>query len=85
MLMRIFLNAQQMDISWEWSNVSKGEQPDLFASKPDFSVVFALKSMFEGVLVSGWGCFYSLLTPVCASSPREAGKKFKRKYLHSGL
>ena len=68
-----------------WDKVSKGEQPDLFASKPDFSAVFALKSMFEGVLVSGWGCFYSLLTPVCASSPREAGKKFKRKYLHSGL
>ena len=43
-----------------WDNMSKGEQPDLFASKPDFSAVFALKSMFEGVLVSGWGCFYSL-------------------------
>ena len=36
-----------------WDNMSKGEQPDLFASKPDFSAVFALKSMFEGVLVSG--------------------------------
>ena len=56
-----------------WNNVSKGEQPDLFASKPDFSAVFGLKSMFEGVLVSGWGCFYSLLTPVCAS--RGKGRK----------
>ena len=58
-----------------WDNVSKGEQPDLFASKPDFSAVFALKSMFEGVLVSGWVGLFLLSVDSCLRKQYERQAK----------
>ena len=58
-----------------WNNVSKGELPDLFASKPDFCAVFALKSMFEGVLVSGWVGLFLLSVDSCLRKQAERQAK----------